>query len=291
MDRLKIADKWVGEGYPALIIAEIGNNHNGDYELAVSLIDKAITCNSDAVKFQVKDIETAFAKELLDSPYPGPNSYGKTYREHKQAIELSHDEYARLKQYCDKKGIIFFATPFDIVSFEFLRSIDVPAYKIASFHLTDEDLLRAVCRAGKPVIISTGMSDLAEIDRAVAVMNEEGTEFALLQCTSAYPTNDEDVNLAVITEFKNRYNCVVGYSGHDRGITIPAASVCFGSKIIEKHFTLDRTMKGTDHAASLEPKGLSALVERTRLLEKAIGCRQKSVLECELKNRMKNRGY
>lgn len=291
MDKFKIADRWVGEGHPALIIAEIGNNHNGDFSLAKKLIDKAIDSQADAVKFQVKDVESAFAKELLESPYSGPNSYGETYRDHKLAIELSHDEYSGLKEYCDRKGVIFFATPFDMISLEFLKSIDVPAYKVASFHLTDHDLLRAIAGAGKPVIISTGMSSLEEIDRAVAIMEENHAEYALLQCTSAYPTNDEDVHLAVIESFKKRYDCVVGYSGHDRGISIPAASVCFGSKIIEKHFTLDRTMKGTDHAASLEPKGLALMVERTRLLEKAIGVPEKMVLDCELNNRRKNRGY
>ena len=291
MYNFKIAEKWIGEGYPAFIIAEIGNNHNGEFKMAIDLVDKAIECKADAVKFQVKNIETAFTTELLDSPYEGPNSFGNTYREHKNAIELSHDEYKAIKEYCDDKGIIFFATPFDVESLVFLRSIDVQAYKISSFHLTNEKLLRAICSEKKPVILSTGMSSLEEIDTAVAIFNEKEVDFALLQCTSSYPTNDEDVHLAVISEFKKRYKCVVGYSGHDRGITIPAASVCYGAKIIEKHFTLDRTLKGTDHAASLEPKGLSGLVERTRLIEKAIGSPEKIVLECELNNRKKNRGY
>ncbi len=291
MDAFKIGNRWVGEGYPAFIIAEIGNNHNGDFNMAIKLVDKAIECKADAVKFQVKDIETAFAKDLLDSPYLGPNSFGKTYREHKQAIELSHQEYAAIKEYCDRKNIIFFATPFEVKSLQFIESLAVPAYKIASFHLTNEELVRAVCGMKKPVILSTGMSSLEEIDKAVSILRETNTTFAVLQCTSSYPANDEDIHLAVIPEFKKRYNCVVGYSGHDRGISIPAASVCFGSKIIEKHFTLDRTLKGTDHVLSLEPKGLSAFVERVRLLEKSIGSPDKRVLECELAARKKNRNY
>lgn len=291
MPCFKIADRLVGNGQPAYIIAEIGNNHNGDFDMAIELVDRAIDCKADAVKFQVKDIETAFPKELLDSPYQGPNSFGKTYREHKQALEFSHEQYAEIKRYCDKKGIPFLCTPFDLPSLEFLISLDLPAYKIASFHLVDENLLRATCKSGKPLIVSTGMSTAEEIDRAVAIMREEKAEFALLQCTSSYPTKDEDVHLSVIPELFKRYNCVVGYSGHDKGITIPASSVCFGAKIIEKHFTLDHTLKGPDHAASLEPKGLAGLVERTRLLERAIGSPEKHVLECEMKNRMKNRGY
>lgn len=291
MPCFKIADKLVGDGQPAYIIAEIGNNHNGDFDMAIELVDRAVECKADAVKFQVKDIETAFPKDLLDSPYQGPNSFGNTYREHKYALEFSHEQYADIKKYCDKKGVPFLCTPFDLPSLEFLISLDLPAYKIASFHLVDEKLLRATCRTGRPLIVSTGMSTIEEIDRAVEIMTEEKAEFAILQCTSSYPTKDEDVHLSVIPELAKRYNCVVGYSGHDKGISIPAASVCFGSKIIEKHFTLDHTLKGPDHAASLEPKGLAGLVERTRLLERAIGTPEKHVLDCELKNRVKNRGY
>lgn len=291
MNCFKIGNRWVGKGFPALIVAEIGNNHNGDFKMAIALVDKALECKADAVKFQIKNIEEAFPAELLDRPYTGHNSFGATYREHKEALELSHDAYREIKEYCDRKEIIFFATPFDISSFEFLRSLDVCAYKIASFHVTNEALIRRVCEGRKPIVLSTGMSSLDEIDQAVVSLREKGAVFALLQCTSSYPTNDEDVNLSVIAEYKRRYDCVVGYSGHDRGITIPAASVCFGGKIIEKHFTLDRTLKGPDHASSLEPKGLAGLVERTRLIENAIGSPEKYVLQCELENRKKNRGY
>lgn len=291
MNNIRINDRIVGAGQPAYIIAEIGNNHNGKFDMAIELVDKAIECGADAVKFQVKDIEVAFPKNLLDSPYGGYNSFGVTYRDHKLAIELTHREYKKIKLYCDKKNIPFLCTPFDLPSLEFLISINLPAFKISSFHLTDEELLRAVCKTGKPIIASTGMSSLEEIDSAVEIMKNENVEFAVLQCTSSYPTQDKDVHLSVIREFEKRYDCVVGYSGHDRGVTIPASSVCFGAKIIEKHFTLDHTMKGTDHASSLEPKGLSALVDRVRLLENAIGCPDKKVLECELKNREKNRGY
>lgn len=291
MSEFLIGDRWVGDGHPTFIVAEIGNNHNGDFELAKILIEKAHECGVDAVKFQVKNIEKAFPKELLDSPYQSHDSFGRTYREHKQYLELSHEQYAALNEYSKKVGIIFFATPFDEDSFHFLREIDVPCYKIASFHLTKDELLKTVCTAKKPIILSTGMSTAEEVDHAVHLLTDEGATFALLQCTSCYPTDDEDVHLSVIAEYKRKYDVVVGYSGHERGISIATSSIFYGGKIIEKHFTLDRTLKGPDHAASLELKGLAGVVERVRLLEKAIGSPHKTVLDCELENRRKFRGY
>lgn len=291
MATIKIKDRVIGDGYPTFIVAEIGNNHNGSVDMAMDLIRVAKECGVDAVKIQVKNIEKAFSKELLEMPYEHTYSFGKTYREHKQALELSHQEYRKLKEYSDEIGIIFFATPFEEDSVEFLEEINVPTYKIASFHLVNKKLLVAVIKTGKPMIVSTGMSSLEEIDDVVQFLKARNAEFALLQCTSCYPTNDEDVHLGVISEFKRRYGVVVGYSGHDRGITIPAASVCFGAKIIEKHFTLDRMLRGPDHASSLEIKGLRGLVERTRLVEKAMGSPHKRVLDCELANRKKFRGY
>jgi len=291
MSEFYIGNRLVGDGYPAFIIAEIGNNHNGDFEMAKAMIDKAIECGADAVKFQIKNIEKCFAKELLDMPYDHQNSFGKTYREHKEYLEFSHNEYKELKEYSHQKGVTFFATPFDVDSFSFLKSIEVYVYKIASFHVTESDLLKAVCTAKKPIIMSTGMSTLEEIDKACEIMKADKATYALLQCTSSYPTDDTDVHLSVIPELKKRYQVVVGYSGHERGISIAASSVLLGSCIIEKHFTMDRTLKGPDHAASLEPKGFKLMVERVRLLEKAIGNPKKVVLDCELKNRKKNRGY
>lgn len=288
---ITIGKRSIGDGHPAFIIAEIGNNHNGDFAMAKELIKKAKECNADAVKFQVKNIEKAFPKELLDMEYDHEHSFGRTYREHKQALEFSPREYKKLKEYSDSLDIIFFATPFDTDSVKVLQKMDVPAYKIASFHLLDKKLIEAVIAAGKPIIVSTGMSTLVEVDQAVEYLKKKKAEFALLQCTSCYPTNDADVHLAVISEYKKRYGIVVGYSGHDRGITIAAASVCFGGKIIEKHFTLDRTLKGPDHAASLEVKGLRDLVERTRLIERAIGDPRKQLLECEKANRKKFRKH
>jgi sialic acid synthase SpsE len=286
----RIGNKLVGDNHPCFIIAEIGNNHNGDFDMAKELIDVAVKCEVDAVKFQIKNVETAFTKEILDAPYEHINSFGKTYREHKMALEFTHEQYAELQEYSEKKGVIFFATPFDLESLKFMKSINMPVYKISSFHVTRTDLINAICDTNKPVILSTGMSTLEEIDAAVELMRNRKADFAVLQCTSSYPTKDCDVNLAVIPEFKKRYNCVVGYSGHEDGISVAASSVVLGGRVLEKHFTLDRTLRGPDHAASLEPKGLRLLVERVRHLEIAMGSPHKRVLECELKNRKKNRG-
>ena len=289
MAHFKIGNRLVGDGNPTFIIAEIGNNHNGDMGIARELIDKAKEFSVDAVKFQVKNIEKAFPSDLLDSTYSGPNSFGSTYREHKKVLEFSHDEYRNLKDYSEKKGIIFFATPFDDDSIKFLHEIDAPVIKISSFHLTNDDMLIQSAQSGKPILLSTGMSTSEEIDHAFEVLKNTGIPFALLQCTSSYPTEDEDVHLSVIGAFKKKYNVVVGYSGHERGISIAASSILFGGSITEKHFTLDRTMKGPDHASSLELKGMSMLVERVRLLEKCIGDPTKHILECELANHKKFR--
>jgi len=289
MSEIKIGDRWIGDGHPTFVIAEIGNNHNGDMDNAKKLIEQAHECKADAVKLQVKDIEKSFPKEMLDMPYEKYSSFGKTYREHKEFLEFSHEQYIELQQFAKEVGIMFFATPFEEYSLKFLEDIKVPAIKISSFHLMDDQLLTKAAETKIPIILSTGMSTLDEVDHAVDLLKGLGVTFALMQCTSCYPCQLRDVHLSVIREFKNKYNVVVGYSGHENGLSIAACSIFFGANIIEKHFTLDRTMKGPDHAASLEYKGLLTLVARLREEETAIGTSQKRVLECELENRKKFR--
>lgn len=291
MYNFKINNKVINYDQPCFIIAEIGNNHNGIIENAFKLVDAAIESGADAVKFQVKDIETAFSKKLLDSPYINENSFGKTYREHKKQLELSHNEYAKIKEYCDSKKIIFFATPFEETSLNFLKSIKCEIYKLSSFHNNNKNFIQKFIDTDCFFIISTGMSDKNEVDEIYNFVRPKTNKFALLQCTSSYPTNDEDVNLLVIKKYCNDYDCIIGYSGHERGISISSASVLLGAKIIERHFTLDRTLKGADHSLSLEPKGLKLMVERIRLLENALGNEEKKVLTSELQVRKKNRGY
>ena len=292
MYKIKINEnKMIGENESPFIIAEIGNNHNGNLDTAKKLIESAKKAGADAVKFQVKNIEKSFAKELLDSPYVNENSFGKTYREHKMALEFSEEQMKQLYDFAAKIDIICFSTPFDIDSVDMLERIENPIYKISSFHVTDLKLIEYVCQTKKPIIISTGMSTIEEIDKAVELIKKFTKDFIIMHCVSCYPTEDKDVNLNIIPTLKNRYNCPIGYSGHERGIAITASTVLLGSCVIERHFTLDRTMKGPDHASSVEPIGLNDIVTRSKKFFNAMGTSKKDVLDCELKNRKKFRGY
>lgn len=290
--KIKVSEnRWVGDGEYPFIIAEIGNNHNGNMELALKMIKVAKDIGVDAVKFQKKDIETSFPKELLDSPYEGINSFGNTYREHKQALEFSEQQMKDIYDYCKEIGIICFSTPFDVNSVECLERIGNPIYKVSSFHVTDLSLIEAVSQMGKPIFMSTGMSTVEEIDRAIELMCRYTDEIVLLHCVSSYPTDHKDINLRVIPFLKKRYQCPVGYSGHERGVVICVASIPLGACMIERHFTLDRTMKGPDHAASVEPSGMILIVRRSKYIYDALGSGEKRVLDCELRNRKKFRGY
>ena len=292
MYKIKINEnKMIGENETPFIIAEIGNNHNGNLDTAKKLIETAKEAGADAVKFQVKNIEKSFSKELLDSTYVNENSFGKTYREHKMALEFSEEQMKQLYDFAAKMDIICFSTPFDTDSVDMLERIGNPLYKISSFHVTDLKLIEYVCQTKKPIIISTGMSTIEEIDKAIELIKKYTKDFVIMHCVSCYPTEDKDVNLNIIPTLKNRYNCPVGYSGHERGIAISASTVLLGSCAIERHFTLDRTMKGPDHASSVEPVGLNDIVTRSKKFFVSMGKSEKDVLDCELKNRKKFRGY
>lgn len=284
-------NRRIDENEPPFIIAEIGNNHNGDLEIAYRLIQMAKKIGVDAVKFQVKDIEVAFSKEVLDQPYLGPNSFGKTYREHKKFLEFSEEQLKAIYNYAKKIGIICFSTPFDVNSVTLLKRLGNPIYKISSFHVNDLKLIESICKTGKPILMSTGMSTIDEIDTAMKLIKKYTDNVALLHCVSCYPTEDKDVNLRVINTLQKRYDCPVGYSGHERGTSISTAAIVLGASIIERHFTLDRTMKGPDHASSVEPTGMALIVDRAKRIYEALGSPEKRVLESELKNRKKFRGY
>ncbi len=292
MKKIKLSEHCtIGENEKPFIIAEIGNNHNGNIDNALKMIKIAKEIGVDAVKFQVKDIETAFPKELLDKPYSGPNSFGNTYREHKLALEFSEDELKQLYAYADEIGIICFSTPFDVISVQLLERLNNPIYKISSFHVTDLKLIEEVCKTHKPIILSTGMSTIQEINEAVTLIRKYHEQLIILQCTSCYPTDDKDVNLRVIPFLKSKFDCPIGYSGHEKGLAITTACVALGACVIERHFTLDRTLKGPDHASSLEPTGMSLIVKRSERIFNALGSLEKTVLDCELNNRKKFRGY
>ena len=292
MNSVKFTEtRTVGQNHPPYIIAEIGNNHNGSLDTAKKLIQIAKDIGVDAVKFQVKDIESYFSKELLDAPYNNENSFGSTYREHKEALEFSESELQNIYNFASEKNIDCFSTPFDTESVEILERLNNPIYKISSFHVTDLNLIKRVCETQKPIILSTGMSTMEEIDKAVELIREYTKQFVLMQCTSCYPTEDADVNLNVIPTLREKYNCPVGYSGHERGIAICTSAITLGACAIERHFTLDRTMKGPDHASSVEPIGMADIVSRSKKIFAAMGTSEKTVLDCELKNRKKFRGY
>jgi len=292
VDKIKITEgRWIGKTEYPFIIAEIGNNHNGNLDIALKLLKIAKEVGVDAVKFQVKDIETAFPKELLDRPYEVPNSFGKTYREHKLALEFSEEQLKIIYEYAKKIGVICFSTPFDVNSVNLLERIGNPIYKISSFHVTDLKLIESICKKNKPILMSTGMSTIDEIDAAMNLIRKHTDNIALFHCVSCYPTEDKDVNLRVIQTLQHRYNCPVGYSGHEHGTSISTVAIALGACMIERHFTLDRTMKGPDHASSLEPSGMRLIVDRARRIYESLGTTDKVVLKCELENRKKFRGY
>jgi len=269
------------------VIAEIGNNHQGDPAIARELIRAAKICGADAVKSQKRDIGTLLSPEEYRRPYEGRHSFGATYGEHREALELSSEDWADMFAYAAEIGIDFFASPWEVNSADMLFDLGCPLFKVPSAVVTDRPLLERIAAFGRPVILSTGMSTLEEIDAAVKVLTD--TELYVLQCTSSYPAAFDTVNLNVMPALAARYKRPVGLSGHHRGIAVDAAAVALGARVIERHFTLDRTWKGTDHAASLEPPGLEKLVRDIRAVERAMGTSRKQVQECERSARAKLR--
>jgi YrbI family 3-deoxy-D-manno-octulosonate 8-phosphate phosphatase len=270
------------------LIAEIGQNHQGELSLAKELLHSAKLCGVDAVKSQKRDIMELLTPEERARPYTSAHAFGPTYGEHREALELTPDEYAELFDYARALGIDFFASPWDVSSAKLLDQLGCPLFKIASASLTHGPLLDAVIATGKPVVLSTGMSTLDEIDVAVERLSE--TELYILQCTSAYPASFDSIHLRAMQSLRERYGRTTGLSGHHKGIAVDAAAIALGARIIERHFTLDRTWKGSDHAASLEPPGLAKLVRDVRAVEAALGDTDKQLLECELGSRNKLRG-
>ena len=251
------------------IIAEIGINHNGDVNIAKQLIDVAKIAGADAVKFQKRSIDLVYSKELLDSPRESP--WGTTQRAQKEGLEFGLDEYKEIDAYCKEKNIEWFASAWDIESQKFLRQFDCKYNKIASAMIVYEALLREVALEKKHTFISTGMSEFEQIDRAVEIFNGADCPFELMHCVSTYPMADEDANLNCIKMLRDRYQCDVGYSGHEVGLAVSYAAAAMGITSLERHITLDRAMYGSDQAASVEPIGVFQLVGAVRKIEKAMG--------------------
>jgi N-acetylneuraminate synthase len=303
-----IGNVTVGAGQPCFIIAEIGINHNGSVEIAKQLVDLAVKTGCQAVKFQKRTVDVVYTAEELAKPRTFDRSFiehafDRTHRyggvlsseaqarlasasdattngDLKYALEFNEAEYREIDQYCREKGILWTASPWDVASVEFLERFDPPFYKIASASLTDTELLRAIAKTGKPVVLSTGMSTLEQVRTAAGILNS--VPVALLHCVSTYPAKDEDLNLKGITTLQAEFpDLVIGYSGHENGATLSVCAVALGAAIVERHITLDRTMPGSDQAASLEPFRLDLMTANIRRLERALGDGVKQVIPAE----------
>lgn len=254
------------------IIAEAGVNHNGDINIAKKLVDAACEAGVDAIKFQTFKAENLVTKNAPKANYQKQTTGSGNQYEMLKKLELSYDDHIILKKYCDEKSIMFISTPFDFESVDLLERLDIPLYKISSGDLTNVPLLQYIAKLNKHMIISTGMASLGEVEDAVEAIREAGNnKISLLHCTSNYPTNYEDVNLNVMLTLKNAFKLPIGYSDHTIGIEVPIAAVAMGAKVIEKHFTLDKSMEGPDHKASLNPEELKQMVASIRNIERALG--------------------
>ena len=296
-EKLKSLPEWVdlgrhrvGKDHPAYFIAEIGNNHNGDFFIAKKTIEEAAKAGAHAVKLQKRFIKETFAKELLDKPQTKENIRGKTYGEYRENLELSFDDFVKLKNLADSLNLAFFATPFDRKSVDFLESVGVPFYKIASFDLTNIPLLDYVARKRKPIILSTGMASLEEVDEAVATVLAHNAQLILLHCVSVYPTPDEHVNLKEMSTMAERYAPIpVGYSGHEKDFLATLTAVARGATIVERHFTLSRLLPGPDHeTVSLTPPEFAEMVKSSERINAISGEGLKRILEEEVGTRNKH---
>lgn len=261
MRSLTIDTNVISDTSQAFVIAELGHNHQGNLETCLQLIRAAAFAGASAVKLQKRHNKTLFTEKAFNAPYNSENAFGPTYGSHREALEFGKEEYQACMEEAKRCGVTFFSTAFDYKSADFLADLDIPAYKIASGDLKSLPLLKYIASIGKPMIVSTGGANIEDIDSAVEVIQKEGAPLAVLQCTAAYPPKFEELNLRVIDTLRSRYpEVVIGYSGHDSGIAMSLVAFVLGARVIEKHFTLNRAMKGTDHAFSLEPDGMRKLV-------------------------------
>ena len=283
---IKIGERWVGEDYSTFIIGEIGINHNGDLSIAKRLIDVAVMAGCNAVKFQKRTPEKSVPPEYQNVKRETPWGF-MTYLEYRHKVEFGYEEYAEIDRYAKEKGILWFASCWDEDSVDFIEQFTPPCYKVASASLTDDPLLKKIKSTKRPIILSTGMSTLEEIEAAINLLSTDNLLIA--HSTSTYPCPPEELNLRMIQTLQHRYDCPVGYSGHEVGLQATFAAVTLGADFIERHITLDRAMWGSDQAASVEPWGLMRLVRDIRVIENALGDGQKRVYPSELKARQKLR--
>ena len=279
MAEVRIGSTMVGDGHPCYVIGEIGINHNGDVGIAKKLIEVAAAAGCNAVKFQKRTPEICVPLAQRTMMRETPWGY-ISYLDYRKKVEFGEAEYVEIAQHCREHDILWFASCWDAPSVEFMSKFDMPCYKIASASLTDLPLLRCTHATGKPVLLSTGMSTIEQIDQALEILGTR--DVVLLHAVSTYPASYEDLNLRVIPMLRQRYDIPVGYSGHETGLPSTVAAVAIGACVVERHITLDRSMWGSDQAASLEPNGLVRLLRDIRLVEMSLGRPEKKVLECEL---------
>ena len=280
--QLIIGDRIISDDGDAYVIAEIGHNHQGSLKTAKELFQAAAECGVAAGKLQKRDNRTLYTREMFDKPYDNENSFGATYGEHREALEFGKQEYEELQAESARLGIGFFSTAFDIRSADFLAELNTPAYKIASGDLKNIPLLKHVAKIGKPMIVSTGGGTMDDVQRAYDTVMPINPRLCLMQCTCGYPAEFAELDLRVIATYREKFpEIVIGYSGHDNGIAMPVAAYMLGARIIEKHFTLNRAMKGTDHRFSLEPVGMKKMIRDLQRVRLALGDGRKKVYASE----------
>lgn len=275
---VRLGERLVGDGHPTFVLAEIGINHNGDTEIARKLIDVAAIAGCEAVKFQKRTVDVVYTEEDLARPRESP--FGETNGELKRGLEFGQAQYQQIDEYCRYKGMAWTASCWDEASVDFIDQFDPPFYKIASASLTDDELLRHTRSKGKPIVLSTGMSTIDQIDRAVDILGK--VDLVLLHACSTYPAHYAELNLRAIPILRERYGVPIGYSGHETGIATSVAAATLGACVVERHVTLDRSMWGSDQAASLEPNGIMRVVRDIRLVEEALGDGVKKILPSEI---------
>lgn len=279
-ERVKIGGQYVGPKEPVFIIAEIGINHNGDIELAKKLIDAAKDAGADAVKFQKRTTTEILTKEGREKPYTSPHAFAPTYGEHRDKLEFSEAQYIILKKYAKQKSILFFASVWDPVSTDMMDALDINAYKIPSADLTNTPLIEYVAQKNKPVLLSTGMNTTEEIDEAVQAVLKHNNRLIIFHCLSLYPSPEEKINLRYTDVIRDRFAPLpFGYSGHETDELPTLAAVARGAQIIERHFTLNKKMKGSDHSGSLEPQEFKTMIEKIRRIERILGKPEKIMYE------------
>lgn len=280
--------RLVGGTHPCFVIAEVGQNHQGDLNIAMEMIRKAALAKCDCVKFQKSYSSSKFTASALSRPYESVHSFGATYGEHKAHLEFTDEQFYALQRYANNEGILFTASAMDRKSADFLLQLNVPFIKIGSGDTNNYPLIDHIAKMKKPIVYSTGMHDLSVIRHAYELITASNNASAVLHCISSYPTPPQHINLNVVQLYREQFPLsVIGYSGHEKGIAISIASVALGAKILERHMTLDKQMKGNDHSCSLEPDEFRLLVEQVREVELSLGTkekkRQSSELPCYLK--------